>query len=93
MSAIALDNPLSAEWVTDTVGSDDYLEAMQMFTDRVREQIESVRAEQEQFKFDMTPFTIDDCIPDDKCSRALWERSLSSMPRSTAMSTGILPIS
>ena len=61
------DNPLSAEWVTDAVGSDDYLEAMQMFTDRVREQIESVRAEQEQFKFDMTPFTIDDCIPDDKC--------------------------
>ena len=61
------DNPLSAEWVTDAVGSDDYLEAMQMFTDRVQEQIESVRAEQEQFKFDMTPFTIDDCIPDDKC--------------------------
>ncbi len=25
------DNPLSAEWVTDAVGSDDYLEAMQMF--------------------------------------------------------------
>ena len=61
------DNPLSAEWVTDAVGSDDYLEAMQMFTDRVQEQIESVRTEQEQFKFDMTPFTIDDCIPDDKC--------------------------
>ena len=60
------DNPLSAEWVTDAVGSDDYLEAMQMFTDRVQEQIENVRAEQEQFKFDMTPFTIDDCIPDDK---------------------------
>ena len=28
------DNPLSAEWVTDAVGSDDYLEAMQIFTDR-----------------------------------------------------------
>ena len=60
------DNPLSAEWVTDAVGSDDYLEAMQIFTDRVQEQIESVRAEQEQFKFDMTPFTINDCIPDDR---------------------------
>ena len=60
------DNPLSAEWVTDAVGSDDYLEAMQIFTDRVQEQIESVRAEQEQFKFDMTPFTLDDCIPDDR---------------------------
>ena len=60
------DNPLSAEWVTDAVGSDDYLEAMQMFTDRVQEQIGLVRAEQEQFKFDMTPFTISDCIPDDR---------------------------
>ncbi len=60
------DNPLSAEWVTDAVGSDDYLEAMQIFTDRVQEQIGLVRAEQEQFKFDMTPFTIDDCIPDNK---------------------------
>lgn len=60
------DNPLSAEWVTDAVGSDDYLEAMQIFTDRVQEQIGLVRAEQEQFKFDMTPFTISDCIPDDR---------------------------
>ena len=25
-----------------------------------------MRAEQEQFKFDMTPFTISDCIPDDR---------------------------
>lgn len=63
------DNPLSAEWVTDAVGSDDYLEAMQVFTDRVQEQIGLVRAEQEQFKFDMKPFTMNDCIPDDKsCS-------------------------
>ena len=62
------DNPLSAEWLTDAVGSDDYLEAMQIFTDRVQEQIELVRAEQEKFKFDMTPFTIEDCIPDDHSS-------------------------
>ena len=62
------DNPLSAEWVTDAVGSDDYPEAMQIFTDRVQEQIGLVRAEQEQFKFDMTPFTIEDCIPDDHSS-------------------------
>ena len=27
-----------------------------------------MRAEQEQFKFDMTPFTTNDCIPDDKTS-------------------------
>ena len=62
------DNPLSAEWVTDAVGSDNYLEAMQMFTERVQEQIELVRAEQEQFRFDPKPFTIADCIPDDKNS-------------------------
>lgn len=58
------DNPLSAAWVSDAVGSDDYLEAMQIFTDRVQEQIRIVRAEHAQFKFDMAPFTIDDCIPD-----------------------------
>ena len=59
-------NPLSAEWPTEAVGTDDYLEAMQTFTERVQLQIEQTRAEQEQFKFDMTPFTIDDCIPDDR---------------------------
>ena len=60
------DNPLSAEWVTDAVGSDDYLEAMQIFTDRVQEPISLVRAEHGRFAFDMTPFTMDDCIPDDR---------------------------
>jgi len=60
------DNPLSAPWAIKAVGTDDYLEAMQTFTERVQLQIEQTRAEQEQFKFDMTPFTIDDCIPDDR---------------------------
>lgn len=59
-------NPLSTAWTTDAVGSDDYLEAMQIFVERVQEQIGAVRAEQEQFPFDMKPFTIDDCIPDDR---------------------------
>lgn len=59
-------NPLSTAWATDAVGSDDYLEAMQIFVERVQEQIGAVRAEQEQFPFDMKPFTIDDCIPDDR---------------------------
>lgn len=59
-------NPLSTAWATDTVGSDDYLEAMQIFVERVQEQIGAVRTEQEQFQFDMKPFTIDDCIPDDR---------------------------
>lgn len=60
------DNPLSAAFVCDAVGSDDYLESMQIFTDRVQEQVRLVRAEHAQFKFDMSPFTIDDCIPDNK---------------------------
>lgn len=62
------DNPLGVPWATEAVGSDDYLEAMQIFMERVQEQIGLVRAEQEQFKFDMKPFTIDDCIPDDRNS-------------------------
>ena len=60
------DNPLSAAWVTETVGSDDYLEAMQIFTDRVQAQIEAVKEEQSRFDFDMTQFTADDCIPDNQ---------------------------
>lgn len=60
------DNPLSVPWATKAIGTDDYLEAMQVFTDRVQEQLERTRAGQEKFRFDMTPFNIDDCIPDDK---------------------------
>lgn len=59
-------NPLSAAWPTEAIGSDDYLEAMQVFTERVGVQIEQTRTEQEKFQFDMTPFTKDDCIPDDR---------------------------
>ncbi len=59
-------NPLGVPWVTQAVGTDDYLEAMQIFTDRVKSQIEQTRAEQERFQFDRTPFTSEDCIPDDK---------------------------
>lgn len=57
-------NPLGVAWPTEAVGTDDYLEAMQIFTERVQAQIEQTRAEQSIFKFDMTPFTIADCIPD-----------------------------
>lgn len=32
------DNPFSAAWATEAVGTDDYLEAMQIFTDRVQAQ-------------------------------------------------------
>lgn len=57
-------NPFSAPWPTEAVGTEDYLEAMQIFCERVQTQIEQTRAEQEKFKFDPTPFTVADCIPD-----------------------------
>lgn len=60
------DNPFSAPWPTEAVGTDNYLEAMQVFLDRVQAQVELVRGEQEKYKFDMTPFTIEDCIPNAK---------------------------
>lgn len=60
------DNPLNMPWATEAVAFDDYLEAMQEFCERVQAQIERTRAEQENFKFDMTPFTKDDCIPDNR---------------------------
>ena len=60
------DNPLGVPWPTEAVGTDNYLEAVQVFLDRVQAQVEVMRAEQEKFKFDMTPFTVGDCIPDVK---------------------------
>lgn len=60
------DNPLGIPWVTEAVGTDDYLEAMQIFCERVQEQIGSMRSEHNKYPFNMTPFTIDDCIPDAK---------------------------
>ncbi len=59
-------NPLSAPWYTEAVGTDDYLEAMELFCDRVQAQIVLTRSGQEKFKFDKTPFTAVDCIPDKK---------------------------
>lgn len=57
------DNPLSAVWPTEGVGTDDYLEAMQIFVDRVQGQIELIKEEHSRFDFDMTPFAPEDCIP------------------------------
>lgn len=64
-------NPLSAPWPSDAVASDDYLEAMSIFTDCVREQIEQMQSDLAKFQFDMTPFTRDDCIPDDRVSNII----------------------
>ena len=58
-------NPLSAAWPTEGVASDDYLEAMQIFVDRVQSQIDRTKAELAKFPFDKTVFTKEHCIPDD----------------------------
>ena len=58
-------NPLSAAWPTEGVASDDYLEAMQIFVDRVQSQIDRTKAELAKFPFDKTVFTKKHCIPDD----------------------------
>lgn len=48
------DNPLGVPWATEAVGSDDYLEAMQIFLDRVQAQVELSRAELAKYPFDKT---------------------------------------
>ena len=58
-------NPLSAPWYTEAVGTDDYLEAMEIFTERVQSQIDRTRAELSKFPFDKAVFTKEHCIPDD----------------------------
>lgn len=58
-------NPLSAAWPTEGVASDDYLEAMQIFVDRVQSQIDRTKEELSKFLFDKTVFTKEHCIPDD----------------------------
>ena len=50
-------NPLSAAWPTEGIASDDYLEAMQIFVDRVQSQIDRTKAELAKFPFDKTVFT------------------------------------
>ena len=59
------DNPFSAAWATEAVGTDDYLEAMQIFVDRVQSQIDRTKEELAKFPFDKTVFTKEHCIPDD----------------------------
>ena len=44
-------NPLSAAWPTEGIASDDYLEAMQIFVDRVQSQIDRTKAELAKFPF------------------------------------------
>ena len=60
------DNPLAAPIPMEAIASNEYLEAMEVFMERVSDQIEQVRAEQIKFKFGTAPFTRKDCILDDK---------------------------
>lgn len=60
------DNPLSTPWPSEALGTTDYLEAMEIFTDRIKEQIAQTKAELAKFDFDLKPYNITHCIPDDK---------------------------
>lgn len=61
-------NPLGAAWAKDAAASDDYLEAMQIFVDRVQSQIDRTKEELSQYPFDKTVFTKEHCIPDNRNS-------------------------
>ncbi len=61
-------NPLGAAWAKDAVASDDYLEAMRIFVDRVQSQIDRTKEELSQYPFDKTVFTKEHCIPDNRNS-------------------------
>lgn len=61
-------NPLGVAWAQDAVASDDYLEAMQIFVDRVQSQIDRTKEELSQYPFDKTVFTKEHCIPDNRNS-------------------------
>ena len=57
------DNPLGIEQFFDAAGSDDYLEMMSEFTDRVRAQLEAVRAARDKITVPLSPFTPEHCTP------------------------------
>ena len=59
-------NAFGVAWPSNAVATDDYLEAMEILTDRVKAQIEKVRSELAQFPFDLTPFTAEDCLPENR---------------------------
>ena len=54
-------NPLGIENFTDAAGSNDYLEMMTEFNDRVRSQIEAVKSERDKITVPLEPFTLELC--------------------------------
>lgn len=54
-------NPLGAEEFTEAQGSSDFLEMMTEFSDRIRLQLEAVKAEREKIAVPLEPFTRGQC--------------------------------
>lgn len=59
------DNPLGMEQFFEATGSDDYMEIMTEFTNRVRSQLEAVKAERDKITVPLSAFTAEQCIPND----------------------------
>lgn len=59
------DNPLGIDQYFNAVGSTDYLEMMTEFTDRIKAQIEAVKAERGRITVPLLPFTPEHCTPND----------------------------
>jgi hypothetical protein len=57
------DNPLGIDQFFDPAGSDDYLEMMTEFTNRVKAQLEAVKAERDKITVPLSPFTPEHCTP------------------------------
>jgi hypothetical protein len=55
------DNPLGINQYFNAVGSDDYLEMMTEFTNRVQAQLEAVKAERDKITVPLPPFTPEHC--------------------------------
>lgn len=50
---------------SDCIGGDDYLEIMQLFVERINEQIEAVKEEIAEIPYPIEPITADLCYPND----------------------------
>ncbi|MCG9968403.1 hypothetical protein L9W92_10095 [Pelotomaculum terephthalicicum JT] len=59
------DNPLGIDHYFNVVGSADYLEMMSEFTNRVRAQLEAVKAERDKITVPLSPFALEHCTPND----------------------------
>ncbi len=57
------DNPLGIDQFFDPAGSDNYLEMMTEFTNRVQAQLEAVKAERDKITVPLSPFTPEHCTP------------------------------